>query len=269
VELLVLASGSSGNATLVRAGGVSVLVDAGVSAQQLSRRLRALDAEPAEVAAVLLTHEHSDHVRGLEVFLRRHREAPVWATRGTWSQLALRSDGGGELCSGTTLCFGDLRVTPVSTSHDAREPVAFIFDDGRHSAALCTDTGRITTLLERRMRGCEVLLVEANHDADMLRNGPYPWPLKQRIGSSTGHLSNARSGEAVRALHSSALKAVVGLHLSAENNHPGLVSRTLDEAVARAIPVAAVTRGEMLRVSIGARCAVLERHTLPPAASSR
>jgi phosphoribosyl 1,2-cyclic phosphodiesterase len=263
VEVLILASGSSGNAAVVRAGGVSILIDVGVSALQVRKRLEAFGLGAESIDAVLLSHEHGDHVRGLEVFLRRHRDAPVWTTRGTWSALSVRSNGGGELSSGKTLRIGDLRVTPVATSHDAREPVAFVFDDGSHSAAYCTDTGRVTTLLHQRLQGCELLLLEANHDSDMLRNGPYSWPLKQRIASSTGHLSNHKSGAAVDSIASSMLKAVVGLHLSEENNCPLMVGETLRKAAGRNVPVAAVTRHEMMRVALDRGAAVLESRPLP------
>jgi phosphoribosyl 1,2-cyclic phosphodiesterase len=263
VEVLVLASGSSGNAYVVRSGRTSLLVDVGVSALQVRRRLDAFGLGPEGIDAVLLTHEHSDHVRGLDVFLRRHRAAPVWATRGTWSCLKVRSHGGGELESGKSLRVGELHVTPVKTSHDAAEPVAFVFDDGRHCAAVCTDTGKFTTLLQQRLQGCEILLLETNHDKDMLRHGPYPWPLKQRIDSNTGHLSNHQSGEAVAYLQSSLLKAVVGLHLSAENNCPTLVRETLRNIVNDRIPVAAVTRNEMLRVTLDGQGARLEPRDIP------
>jgi len=263
VEILVLASGSSGNAALITSGETSLLIDAGVSALQLRKRLEAFGRSPDEVDAVLLTHEHSDHVRGLDVFLRRHRAAPVWTARGTWSRLEVRSNGGGELISGTTVSFGPLRVTPVATSHDAAEPLAFVFDDGRCSAALCTDTGIVTSLLEQRLQGCELLLLEANHDKDMLRHGPYPWSLKQRIDSRTGHLSNHQSQEAVGRLKSSVLRAVVGLHLSAENNCPNLVRETLCGVAGPQAAVAAVTREHMLRVTLANGDATLERHEIP------
>lgn len=263
MEILVLASGSSGNCALVRAGGVSVLVDVGVSALQIVKRLGAFGCSPQEVDAVLLTHEHSDHIRGLDVFLRRHRDAPVWTTQGTWSALEVRSNGGGELASGTTKRFGDLRVTPVTTSHDAVDPVAYVFDDGCHCAAYCTDTGRFTTLLAQRLQGCELLLLETNHDSDMLRNGPYPWPLKQRIQGGKGHLGNHQSGAAVDTLRSSVLKAVVGLHLSAENNCPVMVHDMLRAAAGADVPVTAVTRNEMLRAQINGDGATLERRELP------
>ncbi len=263
MEVLVLASGSSGNAALVCTGDTAVLIDAGVSALQLRLRLEAFGRSPDDVDAVLLTHEHSDHVRGLDVFLRRHRAAPVWATEGTWGRLNVPDHGGGTLIPGRIISFGDLQITPVRTSHDAAESVAFVFDDGTHSAALCTDTGRFTTLLQQRLQGCELLLLEANHDKDMLRHGPYPWQLKQRIDSSTGHLSNHQSLEALDAVGSSVLQAVVGLHLSAENNCPDLVRESLKRAVGSDVAVAAVTRNEMLRVRLNSDGATLETRDLP------
>ena len=257
----MLASGSSGNAVLVRSEGTSVLVDAGVSALQIRRRLDAFGIGVDEVSAVLLTHEHSDHVRGLDVLLKRQR-TPVWATAGTWSAIPVRSGGGGELASGRTVALGPLRITPVATSHDAREPVALVVDDGSHRLALCTDTGTFTGLLEQRFAGCDLLLLEANHDVDLLRNGGYPWQLKQRILSRLGHLGNHQAAEAVDRLRSPRLQAVVGLHLSAENNQPEMVLEALHLGVAGAVPVHVVPRTEMLRISLqGGIC--FERKELP------
>lgn len=248
---------------LVTSGNTSVLVDAGVSALQIRLRLEAFDRSPDDIDAILLTHEHSDHVRGLDVFLRRHRQAPVWTTHGTWSKIDVHSNGGGELSSGKTVRFGSLNVTPVATSHDAAEPLAYVFDDGDHSAAVCTDTGIVTPLLEQRLQGCELLLLETNHDKDMLRHGPYPWPLKQRIDSRTGHLSNHQSCEAIDRVGSKVLKAVVGMHLSAENNCPNLVCENLRETVANGTQVTAVTRGEMLAIFLDAKGIEFERYDLP------
>ena len=261
MEVLVLASGSSGNAVLVRSGPTALLVDAGVSALQIQRRLEAFGRGADDITAVLLTHEHSDHVRGLEVLARRHR-LPVWATAGTWSAVTASSEAGGELTSGRKLAFGAITVTPVATSHDAREPVALLIDDGRHRLGLCTDTGTFTSLLEHRLAGCDLLLLEANHDADLLRAGPYPWELKQRILSRLGHLGNHQSAEAVDRLRSPALQAVVGLHLSAENNQPEMVLEALHEGVGGAVPVHCVPRTEMLRIELEDRL-IFERHELP------
>jgi phosphoribosyl 1,2-cyclic phosphodiesterase len=238
-------------------------MDAGVSALQIRRRLAAFGCSEEEVAAVLISHEHSDHIRGLEVLSKR-RPVPVWATAGTWSQLRFHASRGGELCSGATRRFGDLQVLPVATSHDAAEPVALVFDDGSHRVAVCTDTGVMTNLLRQRLADCDVLLVETNHDADMLRHGPYPWPLKQRIASRVGHLANHQTEEAVAELRSPRLKAVVGLHLSAENNLPSLVCSTLEGCAGAGVPVAAVSRTEMLRIALDGGAASLECQPVPP-----
>jgi phosphoribosyl 1,2-cyclic phosphodiesterase len=253
MEIVILASGSSGNSALVRAGDTAVLLDAGISALQIKKRLAAFGCAPGGIDAVFLTHEHSDHVRGLEVLLRRHHAAPVWATRGTWSRVPIRTRTGGELVPGREIPVGSLRVRPVATSHDAAEPVAFVVTDGRRRVALCTDTGVFTHLLEQRLVGCDLLLIETNHDADMLRHGPYPWRLKQRITSRLGHLGNHQTEEAVDRLRCPELKGVVGLHLSAENNSPELARGCLERVVNGSLPVTAVPRTEMLRITVADR----------------
>lgn len=268
MELLVLASGSSGNATVVRAGGATVLLDAGISALQVRRRMAVLGVDESRLDAVLLSHEHSDHARGLEVLLKR-RPVAVWATAGTWSRIPCRAPAGGELVSGRELVIGGLRVRPVATSHDAAEPVAMVLDDGTHRVAVCTDTGIVTPLLADRLAGVDLLLLEANHDADLLRHGSYPWPLKQRIASRLGHLGNHQSAEALSRIAPRGLRAVVGLHLSEENNRPELVCEALRPAVAPQVPVTAVRRGEMLRIVLDGPGAVLEAMVAPPARSPR
>ena len=260
MEVLVLASGSSGNAVLVRSGETALLVDVGISALQVRQRLEVFARCADDITAVLLTHEHSDHVRGLDALVKRHRLA-VWATAGTWSAMATRTASGGELGSGRMVAFGSITVTPVATSHDAREPVALVIEDGRHRLGLCTDTGTFTSLLEHRLAGCDLLLLEANHDVDLLRAGSYPWPLKQRILSRLGHLGNHQAAEAVERLRSPALQAVVGLHLSAENNQPEMVLEALHDGAGGAAPVHCVPRTEMLRIALE-RSLAFERHEL-------
>ncbi len=258
MEVLILASGSSGNATLVSSGGTTVLLDAGISTRSLSRRVAQLGRDLAEVDAILLSHEHSDHVRGLEVLLKR-RQLPLWATSGTWSGLKVRCNGGGELESGREMRFGALRVLPVATSHDAAEPVAFVIDDGRHRVALCTDTGIVTPLLETRLAACDLLCLEANHDADMLRHGPYPWPLKQRIASRSGHLANHQATEVLDRLRHPGLRAVVGMHLSEHNNLPGLVLAELARTVGAGVATEVGSRSELVRVVLNGSGVSLER----------
>jgi phosphoribosyl 1,2-cyclic phosphodiesterase len=139
----------------------------------------------------------------------------------------------------------------VATSHDAAEPVAYVFEDGMQRAALCTDTGVFTGLLEQRLAGCDLLLIETNHDADLLRHGPYPWRLKQRIASRLGHLGNHQTEEALERVRCERLKGVVGLHLSAENNSTELANETLHRAMNGCVPVTSVPRTEMLRITVG------------------
>jgi phosphoribosyl 1,2-cyclic phosphodiesterase len=157
----------------------------------------------------------------------------------------------------------------VATSHDAREPVAMVVDDGTHRVAVCTDTGVFTTLLQQRLAGCDLLLLEANHDADMLRHGPYPWPLKQRIASRRGHLGNHQTLDALAAIRGPALRGVVGLHLSEENNRPELVVETLRLAVGAELAVGVVTRHHMLGLELADDGLVLDRRPVPPSRRSR
>jgi len=227
VRVAVLASGSSGNATVVEAGGVRVLVDCGISLRQLGLRLAAAGLGVADLQAVLVTHEHSDHIAGLPTLLRRH-PLPVLATRGTLAALEL-PDGIDvtELRSGAPIALGRLELVPVATSHDAGEPVAVIATGDGCRVGLVTDTGVMTGLLMERLAGCRGLFLETNHDQDMLRWGPYPWPLKQRIASRSGHLSNQQAQSAIERLAHGELEVVVGMHLSQENNRPELAAREL------------------------------------------
>ncbi len=268
MDISILASGSSGNAVLFSSGSSSVLVDAGISALAIRRRLAACGRSIGEVDALAITHEHSDHIRGAEVLLR-HNPIPVWATAGTWSALPFRTQSGGELLSGQSLRLNGLTLTPVATSHDAAEPVAMIIDDGDIRAALCTDTGVMTPLLLERLRGCDLLLLEANHDADMLRHGPYPWFLKQRIASRHGHLANHQAQDALDRIAGPALKAVIGMHLSAENNRPDLVETALGNVLPARITVAAATRSQILQLTADGSAVRLDAVPLPPARRRR
>ena len=256
VRITVLASGSAGNALVVEAGSTCVLVDCGLSLRALHRRMAAAGLDPDGLDAVLVSHEHGDHVRGLETLIRRLR-LPVMATAGTAAALAgVAIDGG--LVSGRAVRVGGLTAIPVATSHDAAEPVGFVIDDGCASVGIVTDTGVTTHLLLERLAGCQALLLECNHDPDMLRLGPYPWPLKQRISSRTGHLSNTQSRDAVEVLAHDGLEIVVGMHLSRENNVPGLVRQELARPLAGSgVRVAVADQDEPLVVEVGRRAAAV------------
>lgn len=250
MRVLVLASGSGGNAVVVEANGARVLVDCGISYRQLRARLAPFALDPGDLQAVLLTHEHIDHVRGLEVFCKKHR-VPVLGSEGTCRALSGRVRVEPLLCSGRGLVHDGMEVQPVATSHDAREPVGFVFSHAGTRLGLVTDTGVMTSLLVERLAGCALLLLEANHDLDMLRLGPYPWPLKQRIRSRTGHLSNCQTREVLGQLAGPALEWVVAMHLSRENNTPELVRCEFDRIVAgSSVRCAIASQDEPLAVEV-------------------
>jgi phosphoribosyl 1,2-cyclic phosphodiesterase len=231
VRIYVLASGSGGNAVVVESGASRVALDCGISLRQLDRRLRAAGAEGDGLDALLVSHEHIDHVRGVPTLLRR-RPTAAFATPGTAAGLVERVTGIEPLVPDREMTCGALAVTAVSTSHDAADPVAFVVREGACRVAVVTDTGMIDDALLERLAGCHGLLLECNHDSDMLRIGPYPWPLKQRIASHLGHLSNEQSRGAIERLAHGRLEVVVGMHLSRENNTPELALRELRRCLA-------------------------------------
>jgi phosphoribosyl 1,2-cyclic phosphodiesterase len=231
VRLAVLASGSGGNAAVLEAGDACVLIDCGISYKQLGARMKSLGMDPARIQSVLLTHEHDDHVNGLEVFLRHHR-IQVLATAGTFEAMTNPPADARRLAAGREVRLGGIRVLPVETSHDAREPVGFVVENHGWRVGLITDTGVLNESLLECLSGCHALLLECNHDRELLRYGPYPWPLKQRISSHTGHLSNEKARAAVERLAHSGLELVVGMHLSQTNNRPALVERELSAVLA-------------------------------------
>lgn len=231
----VLASGSKGNAIYVAGGSTSLLVDAGLSAKEIGRRMDNAGLNPKKLSALLLSHEHSDHIRGVGVLSRRH-DLPVYLTQGCLEALPSQL---GELASvhiiqsGRPFRVGELTVHPFSLSHDAADPVGFIVEHDGCRLAVCTDCGTVTQLVRTRLRHCHGLIVEANHDVERLLNGPYTWPLKQRIRSRHGHLSNDECCELLQEVHHEDLQIVVMAHLSEINNHPQLVREALGHRLAR------------------------------------
>jgi phosphoribosyl 1,2-cyclic phosphodiesterase len=236
MECACLASGSDGNALLVRGGGTTVLVDCGLSAAALARALAGLGVHAREIGAVLVSHEHSDHVSGLGAFVRRHR-VPVYLTRGTARALRDRGNGrlggaGESLCcvrAGEPMWVGAFEVVPFSLSHDAAEPVGFRFQTPSGvRLGLITDTGEATREAEEALAGCHLLGLESNHCADMLARGPYPAFLKRRILSERGHLSNAAAADLLERLTGDGLRTVLALHISKVNNTPSLARNALE-----------------------------------------
>ncbi|HFD79831.1 MAG TPA: MBL fold metallo-hydrolase [Gammaproteobacteria bacterium] len=222
-----LGSGSRGNGTLVEAGATRLLVDCGFSCRETERRLARLALQPADLSAILVTHEHSDHIAGVARFSRRHG-TPVWMTAGTEAV-----HKGGEL--GEWRCFhahesfviDGLEVHPYPVPHDAREPCQFVFTDGDRRLGLLTDAGSVSAHMVDALQGLDALFLECNHDPAMLAAGPYPPVLKQRVAGRFGHLSNAQAAELLARIDSSALQHLVAGHLSEKNNHPELAQAAL------------------------------------------
>lgn len=232
----VLGSGSSGNATLVEAAGTRVLIDAGLGPRELAERLQSAGVDPGSVQAVFLTHEHSDHARGAASFSRKWG-VRLAGTRGTYAAAGLGAceiAGYDVISAGETATVGALRVTAVRVPHDAAEPVAFVVGYGDDCLGHATDLGHLSGEVVEAFRDCRALLVESNYDPALLRDGPYPWSLKERILGAQGHLSNGDVARYLAVDLASACEQLVLAHLSQKNNHPELVRMSAEQALDRA-----------------------------------
>jgi phosphoribosyl 1,2-cyclic phosphodiesterase len=223
VRVCLLASGSKGNSIYVEAGASRVLIDAGLSATELLRRLAAIGVEGRELDAILISHEHTDHVRGAGI-LARKLKIPLLLSHKT-CRAGSASIGKAEIIefeSGSQFTFNDILIDPFPITHDACDPVGFMIEccEGRFGVA--TDLGIATRLVKEKLKGCRMLVLESNHDEDMLVNGPYPWHLKQRIRSRHGHLSNTESADLLDEIIHPELEAVFLAHLSEVNNDPAI-----------------------------------------------
>ena len=240
IHLHILASGSSGNAAIVEGPQTSILIDCGLSRRELLRRSQELDIDTDRIAAVFITHEHSDHVGGLRVFAK-HFDGPIFATSGTAHILSQRSSMDGVtfslISTDAQKRVGEISVQAFSTSHDVAEPVGFRFsllgekNLEMDSIGYCTDTGILTDDALMELAGTRILALESNHDEHMLATGPYPQVLKERVGGPYGHLSNEQAASALAGLIRPNTRTVVGMHLSRENNRPSLAVRTLAAAL--------------------------------------
>ncbi len=234
-----LGSGSTGNATLVKAGPSSrptyVLIDCGLGQRALELALLEKGIEPTQLDAIFITHEHADHVGSAAGFSTRNR-VPVWASHGTSAaaQLHVLGDLLHITGDGEALDFGGLAVHPFTVPHDAREPLQLKCTDGEEWLGVLTDLGHITPHVVGQLRGCEALLLEANHDADLLHSCRYPPFLKERIAGPLGHLSNEQSALALAELLHPKLRLVVAAHLSQQNNRPELVLKALGDVLDQA-----------------------------------
>lgn len=221
MKVCVLGSGSSGNCIYVEAGATRALFDAGLSAREIKRRLLDRGLDPAGISAIVISHEHHDHIAGLRVL---GKSLPVFASAGTAAALSTKFDflAVETIEPGEWRRLGDLCFLPLSTSHDAAEPMGFVIEDGSSRMAVITDLGVVTRSITIRLADLDLAVIEANHDPDLLVNGPYPWEIKQRVKSRRGHLANPEAAELIKSILHPRLKQVLLAHLSETNNRPEL-----------------------------------------------
>ena len=236
IHVTFLGSGSAGNSTLVTWGGTSVLIDCGFSAREITRRLASHGEDAGRVKAVFVTHEHSDHARGLRVFAER-TGAAVFASEGT--ARAAHAEGRGpfeheRVSAGRPITLGDLEILPFAVSHDAQEPLGFVISapDGTR-LGYASDLGCLTRESAEALADCDLLALEANHDPDMLAHGPYPTFLKRRIASRVGHLSNVAAADALESMATRRLRHVFAVHVSRTNNTGTLAVDSMRERLRR------------------------------------
>ncbi len=221
----ILASGSKGNALLVASSKTKILLDAGLSSKELVKRMDKTPGNPGHLEGVILSHEHTDHTRGIGPFSRRFH-LPVYCSQGTLERLPPQTGllpQSHIFQTGRQFAIGDLHIHPFSISHDARDPSGFVIEHEQTRLGICTDLGVVTHLVRDRLKACDALIIEANHDLQLLMDGPYLPHLKQRIRSTHGHISNCECKELVKTLHHQNLKQVFLAHLSDVNNHPNVV----------------------------------------------
>jgi phosphoribosyl 1,2-cyclic phosphodiesterase len=235
MKLIILGSGSTGNALYVESGDTRVLVDAGLSGKEIARRMTHVGLDPGRLDAVLITHEHSDHVRGLQV-VSKTLNAPVFASGATRSECRFPHGGEGirwgqEIRSSEPFQIGSLDFYPFSIPHDGVDTFAFTVTSKGVKLAMVTDLGYIPRVVAERLKGCDLIMVESNHDRDLLKVGPYPWPLKQRIAGKLGHLSNDEVARWIREDFDGRARYLVLAHLSRHCNHPELARITALEAL--------------------------------------
>ncbi len=232
MRVCLLASGSRGNSALIEADGCRILVDAGLSGREIERRLTSLDLTGEDLHAILVTHEHHDHVGAVGPLARRYN-LPVYVDQQTHAALPKlgKIDDLQLFVAGDTFDCQGLLVSSFSTTHDAVNPVGFVIESKEGKIGYATDLGMSTRLVSDHLKECRVLVLEANHDEQMLLDGPYPWTLKQRIRSRHGHLSNHESRRLLQEISWSGLEALFLAHLSEENNCPELVAQTFKQAL--------------------------------------
>ena len=224
MKIQILGSGSKGNSILFDDGNSRVLVDVGFSCRNLTERLAKIGVEPDSIDAIVVTHEHSDHVRGLHLWVKKHG-TKVFATRGTMEaveEISEKSVEFVEIASGKVVEVGGFKVLPFNLSHDANDPVGLLVKSNGTKIGVATDLGCATALVRERLKGVDALVLEFNHDINMLMDGPYPWHLKDRIRKNRGHLSNEQAAKLLGDIYHDGMECVALAHMSETNNAPDL-----------------------------------------------
>ena len=227
-----LGSGSRGNGAVISAGSTHVLLDCGFPAGEAERRLQRLGLSATDLAAVLVTHEHGDHIGGVSALARRHR-LPVYMTLGTRAAGKMHADVDVRVIDGhSPFAVEALEILPYPVPHDARQPCQFVFHDGQWRLGVLSDAGCITPHIREMLAPCDALAIEFDHDVDLLAQGPYPASLKTRVGGRLGHLSNCQSAALLAELGGERLQHLVLAHLSEQNNSPALAQQAAATALA-------------------------------------
>lgn len=240
VRMTVLASGSRGNCTVISSGDAIILVDAGLSCRETIRRMKTAGENPHQIKAIVISHEHADHVAGLEV-LARKLKVPVYMSEATYQSWRRSTrDAKGKPVNlerrehfrvGHSFIIGNITVMPFTIPHDAADPCGFTFKAGGVKVGIATDLGYLPFSVKDNLRNCDGLMIESNHDLEMLRNGPYPWMVKQRVMSRVGHLSNSALADFLQSDYDGNAKFLVLAHLSEQNNRPELAQMCADKAL--------------------------------------
>ena len=262
MRLVSIASGSSGNCIYIGSDNTHILVDAGISNKRIEQGLNEVGLKGAELDGIVVTHEHSDHVKGLGVLARKYR-LPVYGTRGTLDKIAAMSAFGEypkellrSVSPDVAFAIGDLKLEPFSIDHDAADPVAYRVKHGRTGVAVATDMGHYDQYVIAHLQGLDAILIESNHDVNMLQAGPYPYYLKRRILSDHGHLSNENAGRLLSCILHDGLKQILLGHLSRENNYEALAYETVRLEIDRSdtpyravdFPITVARRDEMSQI---------------------
>ena len=230
-----LGSGSAGNCMLIEQGATRLMLDCGFGIKEVINRLQKIALQPEQISGILVTHEHDDHAKGAFKLAAKYG-IPVWLSYGTLKMCERYlpenvSIQFNIIDSQTNFNIHNIQVTPYCVPHDAREPTQFTFSDGQYKLGVLTDAGSATPHIVQVLNGCDALVLECNHDLDLLENGPYAWSLKKRVGSRLGHLDNHSAAQLLASLDNRKLKHIIAAHLSAKNNTPYLAKSALSQAL--------------------------------------